>query len=131
MAHQYSGVPFFDVPNFKLDIAERGQQILGDRLIGIQVGNEPDLYVDHGHRPQGYNEFNYADEFGQLVQAMNNDANAKNRNLLIGPNIATRWTLDQVWNTGFIDRYTENLVSLAVERCDIKLTSPSRWLIPS
>lgn len=104
------------MPNFKLDIAERGNQILGDYLIGIQVGNEPDLYVDHGHRPQGYNEFSYAEEFGQLVNAMNNDANANNRNKLIGPNIAMRWTPEQVWNTNFVDTYSQNLVTLAVER---------------
>jgi hypothetical protein len=28
-----------------MQIAELGSQILGDRLIGLQVGNEPDLYV--------------------------------------------------------------------------------------
>jgi hypothetical protein len=45
------GIPFNDTQNFRLAIAERGQQILGDFLMGLQVGNEPDLYVDHGHRP--------------------------------------------------------------------------------
>ncbi|KXN92551.1 hypothetical protein AN958_05406 [Leucoagaricus sp. SymC.cos] len=114
--HWYIGVPFFDVPNFKLDIAEKGRAILGDKLIGIQVGNEPDLYVAHGHRPDGYNEFSYGDEFGELVNAMNNDANAANRNILIGPNIAMVWTPEQVWNSGFVDRFSQNLVSLAVER---------------
>lgn len=46
------GVPFNDTQNFRLGIVEQGQQILGDYLMGLQVGNEPDLYVDHGHRPQ-------------------------------------------------------------------------------
>jgi len=45
------GIPFNDSTNFRLDIAEQGQDILGDYLIGLQAGNEPDLYVDHGHRP--------------------------------------------------------------------------------
>jgi len=44
------GIPFNDTSNFRLAIAEQGQAILGDYLIGLQVGNEPDLYVDHGHR---------------------------------------------------------------------------------
>ena len=47
----YLGVPFNDTSHFRLAIAEQGQQILGDYLIGLQVGNEPDLYAAHGHRP--------------------------------------------------------------------------------
>lgn len=44
------GIPFNDTSNFRLDIAVAGQQILGDFLIGLQAGNEPDLYLRHGHR---------------------------------------------------------------------------------
>jgi hypothetical protein len=40
----YLGVPFNDTANLRLQIAEVGQAILGDNLIGLQVGNEPDLY---------------------------------------------------------------------------------------
>jgi hypothetical protein len=111
-----SGVPFFDLSDIKLDIVELGQQYLGDHLIGIEVGNEPDFYVSHGHRPEGYGPQNYVDEFGQLVSAMNNDANAANRNKLIGPNIDLNWNLQDVWDTGFVDTYSSNLVALAVER---------------
>lgn len=50
--HWHLGIPFNDTTNFRLGIAERGQEILGDYLIGLQVGNEPDLYVAHKHRPQ-------------------------------------------------------------------------------
>jgi len=45
------GIPFNDTTNFRLAIAEQGQAILGDYLIGLQAGNEPDLYGVHGHRP--------------------------------------------------------------------------------
>lgn len=45
------GIPFNDTINFRLAIAEQGQAILGDYLIGLQAGNEPDLYGVHGHRP--------------------------------------------------------------------------------
>ncbi len=41
----YLGVPLNDSANLALDIALYGQQILGDNLIGLQVGNEPDLYA--------------------------------------------------------------------------------------
>jgi hypothetical protein len=42
-----TGIPFNDT-NFRLGIAEAGQSILGDRLLGLQLGNEPDLYGRHG-----------------------------------------------------------------------------------
>ena len=45
------GIPFNDTSNFRLGIAELGEAVLGDYLIGLQVGNEPDLYVAHDHRP--------------------------------------------------------------------------------
>ena len=35
-----------------LGIAEQGEQVLGDYLIGFQTGNDPDLYASHGHRPE-------------------------------------------------------------------------------
>lgn len=44
-------MPFNDTQHFRLQIAEVGQTILGDNLIGLQAGNEPDLYARHGHRP--------------------------------------------------------------------------------
>lgn len=50
--HWYLGVPFNDSSNWRLEIVEQGQAILGDYLIGIQAGNEPDLYAQHQHRPQ-------------------------------------------------------------------------------
>ena len=33
-----------DIDDLRLDIVQYGQQFLGDNLLGIQVGNEPDLY---------------------------------------------------------------------------------------
>jgi hypothetical protein len=40
--------------------------------------------------------------------------------MLIGPNIALsnlEWTLDKMWDTGFIDKFSDNLKYLAVEKC--------------
>lgn len=48
--HWFLGVPFNDT-NWRLQIVETGQAILGNYLIGIQAGNEPDLYANHGRRP--------------------------------------------------------------------------------
>ncbi|KAK0453921.1 glycoside hydrolase family 79 protein [Armillaria borealis] len=112
----FLGIPFFNINPFQLAIAEQSQAILGDFLAGLQAGNEPDLYVRHGHRTDPYGPSDYGNEFGALVQAMGNDANAVNKNLLIGPNIATGdWVPEDVWQTGFVDTYSENLAYLAVE----------------
>jgi hypothetical protein len=112
-----SGIPFFDPANVNLDIATVGQQILGDNLEYLQVGNEPDLYVAHDHRPAGYDQNNYVTEFGEVVTAMQNTpGNAANMGLLVGPNIATDWTPEDVWNAGFLADYSANLATLAVER---------------
>ena len=39
-----SGIPFNDTTHLRLGIAEAGEAILGEHLLGFQVGNEPDLY---------------------------------------------------------------------------------------
>lgn len=113
----YLGIPFNDTSNLRLGIAEQGEAILGEYLAGLQVGNEPDLYVAHGHRPATYGPFDYFGEFGVLVNAMANDPNITNQHLLIGPNIATgAWTPEMVWNTGFVSSYSAELAYLAVEQ---------------
>lgn len=43
----FSGIPFIDTANFRLQIAEYGEAILGDKLLGLQAGNEPDLYASY------------------------------------------------------------------------------------
>jgi hypothetical protein len=49
-ARWHLGIPFNDTYNFRLEIAEQGQAILGEYLVGLQAGNEPDLYGSHGRR---------------------------------------------------------------------------------
>ncbi|KAF9030078.1 hypothetical protein BDZ89DRAFT_1091658 [Hymenopellis radicata] len=113
----FVGIPFFQIDPFDLSIAEQGQSILGDLLIGLQAGNEPDLYTRHGHRGADYTPQSYADEFGALIAAMASDAHQTNRNILIGPSLANAdWQPSQVWETGFVDTYRDNLAFLSVER---------------
>ena len=42
-----------------LSLASRAEEILGDRLLALQAGNEPDLYAVNGrnHRPDVSFEF--------------------------------------------------------------------------
>ncbi|KIY48442.1 hypothetical protein FISHEDRAFT_73638 [Fistulina hepatica ATCC 64428] len=113
----YLGVPFNDSSNFRLAIAEKGKAILGSKLLGMQAGNEPDLYTRHGHRQQGYSAYDYMGELEVLISAMTNDPliGAPN-NFLVGPSIATGdWTPEDVWNTGFIGNVGSSLAALSVE----------------
>ncbi len=40
----YLGIPFNDT-NWRFQIAEKSEAILGDNLLGLQAANEPDLYA--------------------------------------------------------------------------------------
>ncbi|KAG2005628.1 hypothetical protein CC2G_002017 [Coprinopsis cinerea AmutBmut pab1-1] len=116
----FLGIPFRDTSEFQLAIAEVGQQVLGSRLIGLQAGNEPDLYARHGHRDESYGPYDYLGEFDNLINAMSGDVHLSNRQLLIGPNVATGdWTPEMVWETGFVDQFSNNLAYLAVEHYPI------------
>ena len=97
------------------------------------------LFVHYSHEliyangcSQNYDAADYAQEFGQLVNAMNNwTSNTTNSNgdvaisshlsraskLLVGPNIISgSWTPEMVWDTGFAQEYSNNLAALAVEQ---------------
>lgn len=82
----------------------------------MQVGNEPDLYSAHGHRPQTYSQEDYFGEFGLFIQAMNADTNISNKTMLIAPSVSVNWTPEQIWDTGFIDSYNQSLGILSVEK---------------
>ncbi|KAF8893584.1 hypothetical protein BD779DRAFT_1669853 [Infundibulicybe gibba] len=112
----YLGVPFKDTTNWQLQIVEHGQAALGDNLLGLQAGNEPDLYAAHGQRVQPYGPSDYFGEFGSLINAIEKNPAIPHKNMLIGPSLATGdWIPEQVWDTGFIPAYSSSLSALAVE----------------
>jgi hypothetical protein len=45
-ARWYLGIPFNDTSNLRLGVAQYGEAILGSNLLGLQAGNEPDLYAE-------------------------------------------------------------------------------------
>ena len=49
-AHSTKGIPFANKDNISLAILENAQRMIGGNMLGFQAGNEPDLYVNHGHR---------------------------------------------------------------------------------
>ncbi|TFK94473.1 glycoside hydrolase family 79 protein [Polyporus arcularius HHB13444] len=114
----YLGVPFNDSTNWRLQIAELGESILGDNLLGFQAGNEPDLYGTHNHRPLGYTQFDYFGEFSLLTQAYQGDGRVTNKKSLIAPSVqGGDWgpRPEAVWDTGFVQAYDQYLTALSVE----------------
>jgi hypothetical protein len=67
---------------------------------------------------QTYSQFDYFGEFGLGVAAFKNDANIpKKANMLLGPSIgASNWSPEMVWDTGYVDAYSDFLGALTVER---------------
>ncbi|KAJ7166857.1 hypothetical protein C8R46DRAFT_1271897 [Mycena filopes] len=118
--HWFLGIPWFQTQPFDLGIVTASQEILGDYLLGYQAGNEPDMYNIHGHRPSTYSPFDYGGEFGDLLSQLDStgaDPSGRTKSMLIGHNIAAfGWTPEQVWDSGFVDKYSDNLAYLAVEK---------------
>jgi hypothetical protein len=76
------------------------------------------LLHSHKHRPSTYGPANYTAEFGQVIAGLQADPlidSSKNLNL-IGPNLQGTWSPEDIWNTGFITDYSNNLFALAVEQ---------------
>jgi hypothetical protein len=111
----YLGIPFNDTSNLRLEIAEQGDAILGNNILGYQLGNEPDLYAAHGHRPTNYSQTDYFNDFGVVINAINADNSIPTKNDIIAPNLSGAWTPESVWDTGFITTYGSNLGILSVE----------------
>ena len=106
-----------DSSNLRLQIAAEGGRILGSNILGFQVGNEPDLYARHGHRPSTYSPQDYLNEFQTVVNALATVDSLTDKNNLIGPSIAYQdWQPSDVWNTGFATAFGQHLKILSVER---------------
>jgi len=111
----YLGVPMNDTTHLRLGIAEAGEAILGDRLIGFQIGNEPDQYASHQHRPADYSPANYSTEFGLVDAALRADPKVSVVDgKLLGPSLSGVWQPQDVWDTNFIPDHKQSLAALSM-----------------
>ncbi|PAV18473.1 glycoside hydrolase family 79 [Pyrrhoderma noxium] len=115
----FLGVPFNDTQNPRTEIAELAQQMLGDKLVGLQLGNEPDLYHQNLLRDTDYNQDQYFTEWGSVLSVYENDSNIKNNSQFVAPSVCCGgnigWTPEDVWNTGFLDSYGDHLAYISVQ----------------
>jgi hypothetical protein len=100
--------------------AQYAAEILGQHLKGLQIGNEPDLYVDHQKRPEGWTVQNYVEEFGHtaddiLAQA---PAVASIDPLFMGPSLCCErqgFLLPDVIGAGWLDQHRDTISAITVQ----------------
>ncbi|KAJ2932239.1 hypothetical protein H1R20_g4863, partial [Candolleomyces eurysporus] len=112
----FLGIPFNDSTNWRTAIAEEGQSILGDHLLGLQAANEPDFYVTFGRRVAPYEPADYKREVGELIKHLETRPMITNPRILVGPSTSGQvWHAEQVFETGFLDDYKDYLYAVSVE----------------
>ncbi len=71
----------------------------------------------HGHRPENWGPEDFFEEFSAMTQAYSSDSQVPVKNNLIAPSVSSSgWTPEQVWDTGFVEAYSDYLQALAVEQ---------------
>jgi hypothetical protein len=64
-----------------------------------------------------YGPNDYSDDFGVVDAALRADPRISSvAGKLIGPSISGNWKLEDVWDTGFIDKYRDSFAALSVEK---------------
>ncbi|WWC58858.1 uncharacterized protein I303_101403 [Kwoniella dejecticola CBS 10117] len=122
-ADWYFGLSFnesaVDSPTGNVPIAAKwAQDILGDSLLALSVGNEPDLYVDHSKRESGWGVSNYVSEFDSMTQSILADNNLIDTTAFIGPSTCCQvvgFELDDVLNAGWLTDNVNNLAAVSVQ----------------
>ncbi|WVW82605.1 hypothetical protein I302_104616 [Kwoniella bestiolae CBS 10118] len=122
-ADWYFGLSFnesaVDSPTGNVPIAAKwAQDILGEHLLALSVGNEPDLYVDHSKRQPGWGVSNYVSEFDAMTQSILADNNLIDTSAFIGPSTCCQvvgFELDDVLNAGWLTENVDNLAAVSVQ----------------
>jgi hypothetical protein len=70
-----------------------------------------------GGRPDTYSPLDYFNEFGGMMNAINNNPNMPVKNNIVGPSVAVaEWTPEVVFDTGYLTTYGSLLTAIAVEQ---------------
>ncbi|TFK99939.1 hypothetical protein BDV98DRAFT_623195 [Pterulicium gracile] len=112
---RWLGIPFTNV-DFNMDIVQAGVDILGDNLIGLQAGNEPDFYVEFKRRQEPWHIIDYKGEVEQVIELLEDPRYEKVRNKIITPSVATEWPLQEVWDSNLVQDNRNSISYVSVER---------------
>jgi hypothetical protein len=70
----------------------------------------------HNHRPVTYGPSDYSEDFGVVDAALRTDPKITSVDgKLIGPSVSGNWKLEDIWDTGFLDKYQHSFAALSVE----------------
>lgn len=106
-------------------VAQTIQEILGDHLISLQLGNEPDLYANHLRRPSTYDIQAYMAEFQEYLNNID-AAPIPNKKIILGPrfvsclhaptisltppfSVCCQWSTEDVFNAGYLTTFANYL----------------------
>ena len=71
----------------------------------------------HGHRASTYSPYDFFGEYSDFTRAYQADAQVPVKNNIIAPSTSyATWSPEMVWDTGFVEAYTQYLSHLAVEQ---------------
>lgn len=100
------------------EIVSKAQEVLGDKLLGLQMGNEPDLYARHGKRNGDYSVGDFNNEFRTTKEMIQSQANLAQQSFLVGPSVCCNvegFLFDDVLNAGFLTENADSLATVAVQ----------------
>lgn len=124
----WMGIPFNDTSKPRLRVAEVAEQVLGDNIVGFQLGNEPDLYQSHGYR-QTYSVPDYFNEFQTMLGAIDADPLITKKHKIGGPAVCCVWNLQHdILDAGYIGKFEDHLSTIIVERYPYDNCFPGRHL---
>lgn len=104
--HWFFGIPFLRTnsdDNASL-VVQHAMSILGDRLLGLQLANEPDLYGRHLKKWPEYSIADFMNETNYMIQ----DLPVQHPNI-VGPSVCCQWTVDQVLDAGYMSQFNNQL----------------------
>ncbi|AFR98329.1 hypothetical protein C343_06306 [Cryptococcus neoformans C23] len=122
-AEWYFGLAFnesdVDSPTGNIPIAAHwAQEILGDSLLGLSVGNEPDLYVNHNHRSTGWGVSDFVTEYDDVVKSIVSNGSLLNNNAFIGPSLCCNvpgFEFSDLINAGWLEENVDRLSAVTVQ----------------
>ncbi|QRW13940.1 glycoside hydrolase family 79 protein [Ceratobasidium sp. AG-Ba] len=104
------GLPFMNT-SYISSISQSAQDILGTNLIGLQLGNEPDIYAKHD--PQFQNWTGPASYFPEFQSRLDMVSGPKNN--IYGPSVCCSWKPEDVIAAGYLTQFGNNLKSFSVQ----------------
>ncbi|KAG8936132.1 hypothetical protein FRC03_011153 [Tulasnella sp. 419] len=102
----FFGVPFL---NTNADgnasrVVAAARQFLGDRLLGLQMANEINLYAKHQKKPPEYNEASFFADTTSMIQSL-----PLPDQLMMGPSVCCEWETNHMLDIGYLDQFQQNL----------------------